>query len=95
MRKTAVGISSLLVALLGSGSALAASGGALVSGYGGEGGNAQNQVAGVQGAVQSSAQSGALPFTGLSLALIVGAAVLLVVLGLVLRRAVRPQTPAV
>jgi hypothetical protein len=89
VRKTAVGISSLVAALIGSGSALAS--GAVVSGYGGEGGNAQNDVAGAH----ASAQSGALPFTGLSLALIVGAALLLVVLGLVLRHVVRPQTPAV
>jgi hypothetical protein len=90
VRKSAVGILSLVAALVGSGSALA--GGAVVSGYGGEGGNVQNEVAGSQAV---HAASGALPFTGLSLALIVGAAVLLVVLGLVLRRAARPNTPAV
>jgi hypothetical protein len=51
--------------------------------YNGQG-NVQNQVAGAV-----AAQSGTLPFTGQSLALIVGIALLLVVAGLMLRRATR------
>jgi hypothetical protein len=51
--------------------------------YNGQG-NVSNQVAGAV-----AAQSGTLPFTGQSIALIVGVAVLLVVSGLMLRRATR------
>ena len=64
-------------------SALAASNSPAQAGYNGAA-NVSNQVAGAV-----DAQSGALPFTGQSLALIVGVAVLLLVAGLVLRRASR------
>jgi len=52
-----------------------------VGGYGGPGGNAQNDVAGAGGGV-----AGALPFTGLDLALMVAAAIMLVGAGLLMRR---------
>jgi hypothetical protein len=64
-------------------SALAASNSPAQAGYDGAA-NVSNQVAGAV-----DAQSGALPFTGQSLALIVGVAVLLLVAGIVLRRASR------
>lgn len=56
--------------------ALALAGGSTVSGYGGEAGS-------VQGAVQ---KSGTLPFTGLSLTIVLVVGVALVALGYLLRR---------
>jgi hypothetical protein len=62
-----------------------AAGSAPTHGYGG-GAGVQNEVGGVQAA------GGALPFTGLDLALLVIGGVLLLVVGMVLRRAVRRTT---
>jgi len=71
-----------LAVLLGTAVATAAyaSGGTSVGGYGGVEGVVQSQVAG------TSASSGDLPFTGVNLALIVGAGVVLIVVGLLLQR---------
>ena len=65
--------------------ALAASGGSAGTGYGGDAGNVQNQVN--SGAAHAVASKGALPFTGLDLALLVVGGLSLVVVGAGLRRA--------
>jgi hypothetical protein len=63
-------------------------GGAASEGYGGAGGNVQNEVS--QGAAPSAvAHSGSLPFTGLDLALLVVGGVALVAVGVGVRRAAR------
>ena len=59
--------------------------GSAPSGYGG-GAGVQNEVGGVQSA------GGTLPFTGLDLALLVIGGLMLLVVGMVLRRAVRRTT---
>jgi hypothetical protein len=67
---------------------VAFAGGSVKAGYGG-GAGVQNEVAqsgGVQGA------SGSLPFTGLDLALLVIGGLMLLVVGMVLRRAVKRTT---
>jgi len=55
-------------------------------GYGGEGGNVQEGVAG------GDAAGGALPFTGLDLLLMVAAAALLISAGLTMRRLARAKS---
>ena len=55
-------------------------------GYGGQGGNVQGEVAGEAGA------AGALPFTGMDLALMALAAVLLIATGLTMRRLGRARS---
>lgn len=64
-------------------------------GYGGDGGNVQQDVAGT-GAPGGAAGSlgGTLPFTGLDLAVILVAAVVLIVAGLAIRRFSRPAPTA-
>jgi hypothetical protein len=82
MVKALIGGATLVSALAWVSSALAAANGPARVTYNGAG-NVQHQVAsGVAG-------SATLPFTGLSLALIVAVAVLLLVTGIVLRRASR------
>jgi hypothetical protein len=76
IRYAAVTLASLL---LGPATAAYASGGTSVGGYGGTEGVVQSQVAG-------ATASGGLPFTGMNLGLIVAAGVLLIVIGLLLRR---------
>lgn len=56
-------------------------------GYGGQGGNVQGDVAGEAGAA-----AGALPFTGMDLALLGLAAVLLIATGLTMRRLGRARS---
>jgi hypothetical protein len=56
--------------------------------YGGQGGNVQQDVAG------EGVASGALPFTGMDLALMAIAALLLVATGLVIRRLTRTKSLA-
>lgn len=74
---------TLLAALAAAPTALAV--GSAGTSYGG-GGGVQNEVSsGVQGATAG----GALPFTGLDLALLVIGGIALLVVGMVLRRAVR------
>ena len=68
-------------------SALAA-GGAAGNGYGGSGGNVQNQV----GAGNAAGESGSLPFTGLDLALLVAGGAALLVVGAGMRRAAKRGT---
>ena len=58
-------------------------------GYGGQGGNVQGEVAGEAGAA-----AGALPFTGMDLALMALAAVLLIATGLTMRRLGRARSTA-
>jgi hypothetical protein len=80
-------LGALLAALVLVPAALGA-GGAAGQGYGGEGGNVQEEVS--QGAAPSAAvHSGSLPFTGLDLALLVVGGVTLVVAGVGVRRAAR------
>jgi hypothetical protein len=74
-------------ALITSGSALAA-GAKKPSAYSGAEGNVQQQVKGASNTL------GALPFTGLDLALIVGAGLLLVIAGVAIRRVSTGRTPA-
>lgn len=57
-------------------------------GYGGQGGNVQQDVGG------EGVASGALPFTGMDLALMAVAAGLLIATGLVIRRVARAKTVA-
>jgi hypothetical protein len=83
MVRALIGGSGLIGTLAWASSAMAASNVSVQDAYNGAG-NVQSQVAGV-----AAAQSGTLPFTGQSLALIVGVAVLLLVTGLMLRRAAR------
>lgn len=64
-----------------------ASGGSAGKGYGGEGGNVQQQV-GAAGA----GEQGGLPFTGLDLGLLVAGGAVLVVAGAALRRAAKRTT---
>jgi hypothetical protein len=59
--------------------------------YSGNAGNAQEQVKGVEGATNTI---GSLPFTGLDLALIVGAGLVLLIAGLALRRISARRTAA-
>ena len=87
MRKAIVGVSAVLGALASTASAYAGNG-ASMSGYHGNGGHVQDAVQS-HGTLAATAQSGTLPFTGLSLGLIVGAALLLVAVGVVMRRAGR------
>jgi hypothetical protein len=85
MVRTLIGGATLIGAIAWVSSALAAANGPAQTGYNGVQ-NVQHQVAsGVAG-------SATLPFTGLSLALIVAVAVLLLVTGIVLRRASRRST---
>lgn len=58
-------------------------------GYGGQGGNVQGDVAG-----ESGAAAGALPFTGMDLALMALAAALLIATGLTMRRLGRNRSSA-
>lgn len=62
-----------------------------VEAYGGTAGGSEQIVDGA--GVGGVATGGALPFTGLDLGLIVAGAVLLVILGVVLRRAARERRP--
>lgn len=64
----------------------ALAGGAAGQGYGGGGGNVQNEVG---SAGKAAGQSGNLPFTGLDLALLVLGGATLLVVGASLRRAAR------
>ena len=63
-----------------------AGGGSAGTGYGGEGGNVQQQVSG------AAAEKGGLPFTGLDLALLVVGGAVMVVAGAALRRAAKRPT---
>lgn len=68
--------------------ALAAAGGATRAGYSGEAGH-------VQGAIQkagTASGNGTLPFTGLSLTVVVVVGALLIVTGLLMRRRHRPNS---
>ena len=73
------------IALVVAPAAAFAAGTAPTHGYGG-GAGVQNEVGGVQAA------GGSLPFTGLDLALLVIGGLMLLVVGMVLRRAVRRTT---
>ena len=90
MRRAIIGVSAVLGALASAAYAYAGNG-ASISGYFGSGGNVQHAVQS-HGTLAATAQSGTLPFTGLSLGLIVGAALLLVAVGVVMRRAGRRKT---
>jgi hypothetical protein len=79
LRYVLVGVTAFLV-----GAPVALAGPATEPGYGG-GGAAGNEVQGAAGAVAG----GSLPFTGLDLALLVVGGLMLLVVGMVLRRAVR------
>jgi hypothetical protein len=66
-------------------------GGAAGQGYGGEGGNVQNEVS--QGVSPSAvSHAGSLPFTGLDVALLVVGGVTLVAVGVGVRHAARRPT---
>jgi hypothetical protein len=80
---------ALVAALVLVPSAVAA-GGAANQGYGGSGGNVQNEVG--QGGVDATAGGNSLPFTGLDLALLVVGGVMLLVVGAGIRRATRRST---
>lgn len=69
-----------------------AAGGSAGDGYSGNGGNVQNEVSQGVGGVHSAAGSGALPFTGLDLALLVVGGISLLVVGAGLRRASKRTT---
>lgn len=77
----------LVVAAVSLGAAsVALAGGSIVQGYGGQAGKIVKSASPHAAPVSSG---GVLPFTGLDLSLIVGAAILLVLTGLVVRRAGR------
>lgn len=76
VRKISIALAAVLVALITATVALAQSGP-----YAGEAGDVQERVSG-----RAGGGLGQLPFTGLDLAFIVGAGLLLVVVGVTLRR---------
>jgi len=71
-----------------------AGGGSANKGYGGSGGNVQNNVGPSSGAFgQAKVENGGLPLTGLDLGLLVVGALVLIVVGAGLRRAAAKRTP--
>ncbi|HSC90992.1 MAG TPA: hypothetical protein VLB86_04995 [Gaiellaceae bacterium] len=75
--------SVIAAALIGAPSALAASPGTALDGYGGEAGGTQGGLAGQQG--------GVLPFTGVQLGLVTLGGIALIGSGVALRRSTRPD----
>lgn len=88
MKRSAAFIAVAFAGLVAAAGALA--GGAIVKGYGGQGGEILGKVSG--GKTGPTASSGTLPFTGLDLTLFAGGAVLLVLAGWALLRTSRSQS---
>jgi len=86
MRSTRVLLFSLLMVVALAPAALAQS--VTGSGYGGVAGDAQDQVGGDDG-LGGTQVAETLPFTGIDLALVAGGALMLLLLGLVVRRRAR------
>ncbi len=78
MKRLLIGIATSLAAFLVAASVALAQSPVVVSGYGGQGGAAAEVEGG-----------GALPFTGLDLALLVGGGIVLVAVGVAIRRVSR------
>ena len=87
MRKVFVGMATLVVALAIVGGALASGNGASKGVYGTPPGKVQAVVKGAHATLGSKAKSGgSLPFTGLDLGVMVGAGLVLLTIGVSLRR---------
>ena len=92
MRKLGVGVAATIVALGVASVALAGSSSALLMQYGGVGGQTQDKLAAGQVLGSNAVRStGTLPFTGIDLALIALAGVVLIMIGWTLRRVAQKQ----
>ncbi len=88
MKRILIGSAAFVIVLATSAVALAGGSSSLLQQYGGAGGQVQNQVLSARSGVRPG---GTLPFTGLGLASVVAAAMVLVLTGWLIRRAGRAK----